>query len=541
MYARFTAGLRGFLKHPITLAQSRAIIRRRLDEREEYFLRILERGAYGYPASPYLPLLREAQCEMPDIASMVRNRGIEHTLEILYDSGVRISFEQFKGREALGRDGRLPEQRAGDFDNPYRKEHYRTESGGSTGVGTRISHDLDHLAAQAPHLMLTLHVHGVYGLPTALWRGILPDGSGINNVLRGAHYGSVPKKWFSPVVSLKPSVKYRLATYYTVAMSRLFGVPLPWPEMVPIKDAAVVARWAVDTLETHGSCLILATVSRALRICMAADDEGWNLTGATFMVAGEPPTPAKMEGITRTGARYFPTYGLAESGRMGMGCGAPVECNDLHLLTDAFAVIQRDCAVPGADMKVPALAVTSLLPSTPKLMLNVEIDDYGTLENRSCGCPLEECGLRTHVRGIRSFRKLTGEGVTLVGSEMVEVLEQVLPDRFGGSPLDYQLQEEEDERGFTRLNLVVHPRLAIESEKVVIDAVIDALGRGSAGADSARAIWRQADTLRVKRTEPVWTERGKYMPLRVARNPGAASGNKPDHDPVRKQPVGRNQ
>jgi len=525
MYARFAGGLRGFLKNPISLEQAKATIQKRQAERDDHFLRILERGVFGYSASPYLPLLREARCELPDIRAMVRSHGIENTLGVLHDSGVKVTFEQFKGREALRPDGRAPELRAADFDNPYRKEHYRTESGGSTGAGTRVSHDLDHLAAQAPHLMLTLHVHGALGLPAALWRGILPDGSGINNVLRAAHYGSLPQRWFSPVVSLRPSVKYRLATYYTVAMGRLYGVPIPWPEMVPIEDAIVVARWAVETLRTSGACLILATVSRALRICIAAEDEGWDLTGATFMVAGEPPTPTKMEGITRSGARYFPTYGLAESGRMGMGCGSPVECNDLHLLTDAFAVIQRPCEVPGSDMKVPALAVTSLLSSTPKLMLNTEIDDYGILEERSCGCPLEECGLKTHVRSIHSFRKLTGEGVTLVGSEMVQVLEQVLPARFGGTPLDYQLQEEEDERGFTRLSLIIHPRLSIASESAVIDAVIAALGRGSVGADSARAIWRQADTLRVKRMEPIWTERAKYMPLRVVRNAGSFSAD----------------
>jgi hypothetical protein len=208
---------------------------------------------------------------------------------------------------------------------------------------------------------------------------------------------------------------------------------------------------------------------------------------------------------------------------MGMGCGSPVECNDLHLLTDAFAVIQRPCEVPGSDMKVPAFAVTSLLPSAPKLMLNAEIDDYGIVEERSCGCPLEECGLKTHVRSIRSFRKLTGEGVTLVGSEMVEVLERVLPARFGGSLLDYQLLEEEDARGFTRLSLLIHPRIPIENDAAVIDTMITALGKGSAGADSARAIWRQADTLRVRRMEPIWTERGKYMPLHVVKKAALSS------------------
>ena len=56
---------------------------------------------------------------------------------------------------------------------------------------------------------------------------------------------------------------------------------------------------------------------------------------------------------------------------------------------------------------------------------------------------------------------MTGEGMTLIGTDMVRILEEDLPRRFGGSPLDYQLMEEEDERGFTRLSLVVSPDVVL--------------------------------------------------------------------------------
>jgi hypothetical protein len=150
-------------------------------------------------------------------------------------------------------------------------------------------------------------------------------------------------------------------------------------------------------------------------------------------------------------------------------------------------------------------------------MLNVESDDYGVIEKRSCGCPLETYGYQEHLRHIRSLRKLTGEGVTLVGSEMVHILEEVLPGRFGGSPLDYQLLEEEDEQGFTRLSLMVSPKIEIADEAAVVEAVLEALGQGSVAADLTRAIWSQARTLRVKRGEPIWTARGKLMPLHLKR------------------------
>jgi hypothetical protein len=112
--------------------------------------------------------------------------------------------------------------------------------------------------------------------------------------------------------------------------------------------------------------------------------------------------------------------------------------------------------------------------------------------------------------------------VTLVGSEMVRILEEVLPAKFGGSSLDYQLIEEENEKGLSRVSLIISPKIQIANETAVIDAVLDALGRSGVAADLARAHWMQAGTLRVKRMEPVWTARGKLMPFRPARAQRAA-------------------
>jgi hypothetical protein len=518
MYARFAWGLRGFLRRTITLEQAKAIVRGRLAEREANFLRLIEKGIFGYPRSPYLPLLELAQAELGDIKNMVRDHGLEDTLRALRKAEVYVSFEEFKGREPIVRDGQVIPVQVHDFDNPYLSHAYRAESGGTTGAGTRVDIDLDHLTAQAPLFMLARDAHGTLDLPTALWRGILPDGSGINKILRATLFDNVPQKWFSPVTSqdLRPSLKYRLANEFTIVFGRLSGVPIPWPEPVRLDQAIRVARWAVETLEAHGACLIRTSVSMALRMCTAAQEEGLDLTGAAIMGGGEPPTPAKVRAITRTGARWIPNYALTEAGSIGLGCGQPADGNDLHFCRDALALVQYPRPVPGSETTVQAFHFTSLLPSAPKLLLNVESDDYGTVEYRSCGCPLESYGFTEHLRHIRSFRKLTGEGVTLVGSEMVRILEEVLPARFRGSPLDYQLLEEEDNEGFTRLSLLVSPELEIADEREVIEAVLEALGQSSVAADLARALWSEAGTLQVKRVEPVWTRRGKLMPLHIA-------------------------
>jgi len=527
MYARFALGLRGFLRRTITLEQARDTVRKHLAERETNFLRLLERGVFGNKHSPYLPLLQLADCELGDIRNMVRDKGLEPTLLALREAGVYVSFEECKGRTPIVRDGRVFPVKDHDFDNPYLKEHYTSQSGGSTGAGTRVHHDLDHLTEASAHFMLTCAAHGVLFKPTAVWRGILPDGSGLNTVLRMAHYGHPAEKWFTPVApqELDPSlIRFRLATYWAVRLARLFGTPLPWPKPVPIEEARRVARWAAHTLERHGACVVNAVASRGLRVALAAEEEGLDLTGATFVLAGEPVTPGKVRGIHRAGAGHFTTYGFSEAGRIGMGCARPVGSNDLHLCKDMCAVIPYPRQVPGSDETVPALNVTNLLPSSPKILLNAECDDYAVMEERACGCPLAALGWTTHVRDIRSFRKLTGEGVTLVGSEMIHILEEVLPSRFGGSALDYQVVEEEDHDGFTRLSVLVHPRLEIGDEAAVVQTVLDGMSRESDGADAARAIWRQTDILRVKRRKPILTPRGKFLPLRVVKNGSCAGG-----------------
>jgi hypothetical protein len=475
----------------------------------------VKKGIFGYQHSPYLPLLKLARCELGDIRRMVRDDGLERTLVALRRAGVYITFEEFKGRAPIVREGQVIPVREHGFDNPYLSSYYHSRSGGSTSAGTRVAIDLDHLAAMSPNIMLSSKVHGVLEAPKVVWHAILPSGAGINAVLLHARHGQIPIKWFSPVASgdLRSSLFYRLATGGIVALGRLFGEPIPKPELVRLDHAGIIAHGVSTILAEHGTCLIRSPVSLAMRACLAAKEEGLDLSGAVFSISGEPPTPAKVRAITSSGASFVSTYFFAECGAVGIGCVKPADENDLHFLSDALALIQHPRTIPGTDVKVDAFHFTTLLPTAPKIMLNVEIDDYGVVEKRSCGCPLESIGYDVHIRHIRSFAKLTGEGVTLVGSEMVRILEEVLPDRFGGSPLDYQLLEEEDADGFTRMSILVDPRIDIPDEEAVIEKVLEALRHGSVAAEMAGTHWQQAGIFRIRRMAPVWTDRGKLMPL----------------------------
>ncbi len=525
MYGRFAWGLPGFFRQRLSLEEARSTIRKRLADRPENFLRLVRRGIFAYPKSPYLPLLQHAGCELPDLERLVNTRGLENTLRLLREAGVYISFEEFKGREPLVRDGKVFPVAARDFDNPYLTRYFECQTGGSTGAGTRIPLDLAHITAQSPNIMLAYDVHGVLRQPLALFYPILPANVGVINILRGSLFGNVPQKWFSPFSSrdLNQALKYRLAGSCIILLGRALGVPIPRPEPLPGDKAIVLAHWIAKSLKTSGACLIRTNVSMGVRVCLAARREQIDFTGATFMGGSEPPTPAKVQEITRTGARFVPNYFFDEAGAVGWGCLDPQDTNDLHFFKDCLALIQYPRLVPGSEITVDSFHYTTLLPSAPKIMLNVESDDYGTIETRPCGCPLEEYGFTEHLRHVRSYRKLTGEGVTLVGSDMVRILEEVLPGRFGGSPLDYQLQEEEGDHGLTRLTLVVSPRVDMPDEAAAVQALLEALGRSSVAGDLAQKTWNQAGTLRVKRMEPVWTSRGKFMPFRLERRPDSSS------------------
>src|SRR5262245_11288961 len=154
MFARFPFGLRRFLRHTLTLEEAQAIVRERMARREENFLSSVERSVYGYPASPYLWLLKQARCELNDLRALVRRLGLEGTLRELRGRGGVVTFEEFKGRRPIVRNGNTLPVTARDFDNPSVHRVFNLTTGGSTGTAVTVGVDLDQIAASAPHELL---------------------------------------------------------------------------------------------------------------------------------------------------------------------------------------------------------------------------------------------------------------------------------------------------------------------------------------------------------------------------------------------------
>ena len=141
--------------------------------------------------------------------------------------------------------------------------------------------------------------------------------------------------------------------------------------------------------------------------------------------------------------------------------------------------------------------------------------DQAELDQRPCGCPMADLGWTTHLSGIRSYEKLTAGGMTFLDTDIIRVLEDVLPARFGGGPTHYQLVEEEDDGGRARLRLLVDPAAGALDPAQVADAFLSAIGGGTGVERVMELEWRQARILEVRRERPRSAPSGKISHLHV--------------------------
>jgi hypothetical protein len=253
-----------------------------------------------------------------------------------------------------------------------------------------------------------------------------------------------------------------------------------------------------------------------VNVCRSAQETGLNLAGAQFTLFGEPITLARLEVIRSIGAEATPDYGSADSGgSVGYGCLSPEEPDDIHVFSDLNGLIQADAG----PFPKGALLVSSIRPTTPFVFLNVSMGDSATISHRRCGCPLEELGWPVHFHTIRSFEKLTASGMTFEDGDVITILEETLPRRFGGGPTDYQLVEELTDEGQPLVRLLVHPSVAAIDPEEVATFFLEALGTGSATRRVMSLHWRESGILSVERRKPFVTSSGKILHIWAKTNP----------------------
>lgn len=183
--------------------------------------------------------------------------------------------------------------------------------------------------------------------------------------------------------------------------------------------------------------------------------------------------------------------------------------------------------MPHFDLWIDAYLFTTVLYESPKLLLNVGMGDYGDLAQQKCNCPFGQLGFDQRLSNIRSYEKLTGEGVTFVETDFVRIIEKDLPEAFGGRSTDYQLIEQENPKGLTELRLLISPRIGAVPEDQVVKRFLTVLNHAEDNwwAQSGTEMWDQSGMVQVTREEPLTTASGKLLPFLLIKADGAEHGS----------------
>jgi len=513
---RFFSRLPFFLRHPVSHQESITTLQTRLYNRSEDFLKLIKKAVFESADSPYLSMFNWLGCEYSDFQDLVAKNGVEEALLALLQQGFYLTVDEFKGRIPLKRGNFSILIDPSKLQNPLASSYIMTQTGGSGGERTPITTDLACIRDQAMNLKVLQEIHQGGAWKYAFWG--VPGSSAMRILLRFALAGYLPLQWYTQVdprtMGLHP--RYLWSTRMMRWSSLLCGAPLPTPRYVPVTDSLPIIRW-IEGIVRKGEVPYLFTFpSSAVCLAQAVHEHGASISGTHIQLTGEPCTKTRLDIIRSTGAKVFTQYGSVETaGPLGFGCLFPYEPDHMHLLDDLQAFIQ-----PGESIQIPnvpsqGIFISSLRKYAPLILLNVSLGDQAVFTRRNCGCPLQKQGWTKHVHTIRSFEKLTCGGMALLDKDIIPVLEEILPARFGGTLTDYQLLEEEGTTGNPSLKLLVHPRLGKLDSQALTDVFFSSIGKGSGVEHMTELLWRNLEILDIVREIPRSTDSGKIQHMHL--------------------------
>lgn len=520
-YSRMARGLYDYVSRPVH-ADPVGAIREQMEQRDGRFLSMLRAIVYADANHPYHRMLRMAGCAHEDVARMVSREGLEGALSALLGAGVYLTHDEFKGKQPIVRSGREIAAGPGAFVNPLVCGRWENPSSGSTGARVATAQSGEYRVYRDCYDFLIHQEFSTKGRRRAISHAILPSPTGIIRCLGSARVGLPFERWYSVGGSVRDAQHYRVVTRFLALEARLLGTRIPLPEYLPNNDFSPAAKWLAQCRAEGTPGFLVTIVGAASRIACAAADAGLDIRGSMFYVGGEALTEAKRARIEATGSEVSPHYISSELGAVGTACRQMSTGNSVHLFRDGMAVVEVPRQAPLSGAPVNSLAFTTLLPSTPRFLINYEIFDHGVVEKATCDCTYSRIGFREQIRDLYSFAKVTGHGATLTGADLIQIVEEVLPMRFGGGPGDYQLTEE-DTGSQTRLRLVVRPGASARSSEDVRTGFLEAVGRLYGGSLAVRQ-WKHADSVVVVRAEPFATQSGKVPSLHLLGR-GRGGGN----------------
>jgi hypothetical protein len=505
---RAAAALRDYLKTPPP-TQCLELITQQVQGREESFLNTLRRAIFDRPVNPFAEMLFAARCRYEDIENSVRRQGLENTLRELHSAGVYLTQDEFKGRTPIVRAGREIRSTPTSFQNPLAKGSMRHLSSGSRGkaVATMRSREFT-LHQEAMHELVVREFQLDRHFQIIL-RPTLPSALGVQDCAIAVRKGHRVAAWYAP----GRSGPYAPATKVLTGLARAYGCRIPSPRIVPDNDFSPAAELIARLRGEGHACLVSGPVSTATRVAAAALDRSWDIRGTLFLVSGESLTKGKSSVMLRAGGEPYARYGVSELGFVGHACRHMKGSGSVHLYSNAIAAITHRRRGRMAEAEVDSLFFTTLLSTAPHVLINFETEDNGVLEEARCDCEFSRAGMRWRIHDLSSFGKMTGHGVTILGTDLVRLLEQTMPSRLGGHPGDFQLVERDGESQ-TALELRVSPRVRESSREKIRACFLEEL-RLIYGGALANRIWQHADALNVVLAEPLVTGSGKVLSLHL--------------------------
>ena len=468
-----------------------------MSTREARFIEILDRLVFRQPQSPYNRLLRLAGAEEGDVRSLVGAEGVEGALDKLAAAGVRVSWDEFKGRSPVVRGSNTLHFRESDFDNRLVKTALVSGSSGTSGRPVRVKVDLDFIEESAPNWGVWFDVCGWQGRPLVFWT---PTHTGLaNRYLICAKLGYRYEKWFAMADMRAPFDRLRSQAVHRLAQSTL---SLPKAEPADLRQSNRVMHYLAD----HPRALVNTSPSAAATLSRAALDAGRSLAGVCFLLGAEPLTPDRRKMIESSGAACHATYGTAESGWIGVQFDCDHEHDQVRVFRDSYAVL-------GGRDGAGELLVSSLVRAAGKVLINVEIGDSGCLQQRRGDLPADRWGYDLTLHTIRSFRKITSFGVTWAVADLYPVVEEFLPRRFGGKVGDYQFVEKQTAHGVAQLVLRIAPGVGSIDEKQLVGEFLREIGTKRSYYRPMAEMVDAAAAISVERSAPQGSANGKVFPV----------------------------
>ncbi len=228
-YWRQSSGIARYARAPVA-PDPIADIRRQVEERDEAWLGFVERAVFAVPGHPYRRMFELAGCEFGDLCREARRDGVEVLLGRLYDQGVYLSVDEFKGRAPIVRAGQEIPSPAGAFQNRLDHGWLKTQTGGSTGRPAPVTHGAGALVLRDQVTALTVREFDLARRARLAVRPILPSSIGLVIGLAFGRFGVPIEHWYATGGAVRDSMHYRALTRLLVQVGRANGIPAPAPD-----------------------------------------------------------------------------------------------------------------------------------------------------------------------------------------------------------------------------------------------------------------------------------------------------------------------